>query len=147
MRRRRSSVEQSVYFVMKIRWTNTSLRLRITPGELEALRRSEIVKERLSFAGAENGWSAAILPGVAATSVQLVGGSLLIRLSVDATQQLAAPEQEGVYFEQDGDPPLRYYIEKDFPCVHPRAGEAQEPPTETFAPPADFEERRTSGDD
>ena len=127
---------------MKIRWTENSVRLRITPSELAALERSEIVKESLAFAGNENGWSAAILPNVAQTSVQLVSGSLLIRLSGEDRYQLSASDCEGVYFQQEGAVPVRYYIEKDFPCVHPRAAEALEPPTETFAAPTGFDERK-----
>ncbi len=138
---------------MKIRWTGDSIRLRITPSELEALQRSEIVRERLSFASRENGWSAAILPGVATTSVQLVGGSLLLRLSNADLHALAEPDSEGVYFEEnragtdstgskDGETGVRYYIEKDFPCVHPRAIESLETPTETFPAPEGFEQRK-----
>ncbi len=132
---------------MKIRWTNDSVRLRITPSELDALMRSEIVRASLSFAGDQNGWTAAILPGVAQTSVQLVSGSLLVRLSGYDRQQLAEPDREGVYFTQDGSPPLTYFIEKDFPCAHPRALEALETPTETFAPPPGFDERKTMDDE
>lgn len=146
---------------MKIRWTGDSIRLRITPSELEALQRSEIVRERLSFASRENGWSAAILPGVATTSVQLVGGSLLLRLSNADLHALAEPESEGVYFQENrveaaptgsstgssiesssGEAGVRYYIEKDFPCVHPRAIEVLETPTETFPAPEGFEQRK-----
>ena len=127
---------------MKIRWTHDSVRLRITPSELEALGRSEIVKERLRFTGTVNGWGAAILPGVAATSAQLVGGDLLVRLSGKDCQQLSEPDCEGVYFQVEEDTATRYYIEKDFPCVHPRAIEAMEPQTETFPAPTGFEERK-----
>jgi hypothetical protein len=33
---------------------------------------------------------------------------------------------------------IRYFIEKDFPCVHRRAADALESPSETFAPPSSF---------
>ena len=130
------------------------MRLRITPSELEVLQRNEIVRERLCFAGNETGWSAAILPGVAETSAQLVAGSLLVRLSSLDRAQLSDPANEGVYFQVDSNEPIdsndsnehsllvRYYIEKDFPCVHPRAMEALEPQTETFEAPEDFAERK-----
>ena len=139
---------------MKIRWTNDSIRMRITPSEMEALRRNEIVRERLSFASPENGWSAAILPGVAETSVQIVGGSLLIRLAYQDLHALCEPDCEGVYFtsQEDGikdavvegsvERAVRYYIEKDFPCVHPRTSETMEPSTETFPAPEGFEQRK-----
>jgi hypothetical protein len=47
-----------------------------------------------------------------------------------------------VYFQTADSAPFRYFIEKDFPCVHPRAAEALEPRTETFPPPPDFEARK-----
>jgi hypothetical protein len=44
-----------------------------------------------------------------------------------------------VYFS---DSSLRYYIEKDFPCLHPRPAEASESTTETFEAPSDFAQRK-----
>jgi hypothetical protein len=38
----------------------------------------------------------------------------------------------------------RYFVEKDFPCAHPRTGDAMEKPSETFKPPAGFEARKVA---
>ena len=65
---------------------------------------------------------------------------MLLALSAADRARLAAPDAEGVYFQSPGG--LRYVIEKDFPCVHPRGAEAREPVTETFQPPPDFERRK-----
>ena len=130
---------------MKIRWTENSVRLRITPSELEALQRNEIVREKLGFDEDEQGWSAAIMPNGMQTSVRLIDGSLLIHLSNADRAQLSDPASEGVYFQQEllqRNLLIRYYIEKDFPCVHPRASEALEPQTETFEAPEDFVTRK-----
>ena len=128
---------------MKVRWTNDSIRFRITPSELDALLRNEMVTEALH------------LPGGAVWEVQLrsaVGGpsrltsdanAAVILLGPDDRVRLAAEDSEGVYFGEDsGGHGIRFYVEKDFPCAHPRAIEAQEPVTETFAPPADFVHRK-----
>lgn len=131
---------------MKIRWTNHSLRLRITPSELEALERDEVVRAELVLPGGGlpgGGWRAAVCPGEA-TSIEMIEGEVRLFLSRADRDQLARPDQEGVYFQTSSPPALRYFIEKDFPCVHPRAAEILEPPGETFAAPPGFEQRKTS---
>lgn len=124
---------------MKIRWRGGSVRFRITPSELAALLRGERVEEELALPG--GGWLAMILPGAEATHLNFARGDLQLGLSEADRARLAAPDTEGVYFETSGETPLRYYIEKDFPCAHPGAPEAKETPAETFAPPPGFKER------
>jgi hypothetical protein len=41
-------------------------------------------------------------------------------------------------------PPIRYFVEKDFPCVHPRPVDAMGEPSETFAPPPGFGVRKAT---
>jgi hypothetical protein len=124
---------------MKIRWTRSSVRLRITPSELDNLRRGQEVAETLLLP--DGSWKAAIRPGAAQTSLFVDQGALVLALADSDIIQLAAPESEGVYFHLEGKPPLRYFIEKDFPCAHPRAADSQEPSSETFHPSADFPQR------
>lgn len=126
---------------MKVRWTHNGVRLRITPTELEALRRGEQVTEVLSLTGGS--WSTVIAPGTSQTALYMEGSTLRLALSESDLHQLAAPGAEGVYFKTENEPALRYYIEKDFPCVHPRTADALEPTTETFNPPDDFEARKS----
>lgn len=118
---------------MKVRWTADSIRLRITPTELDALIRNEIVREEVSFGRGE--WSARIVPGCAKTDFTFADGALQINLAAHDRARLAQTEAEGVYFDRSDDYPLRLCIEKDFPCVHPRPAEAREPQTETFTAP------------
>ncbi|HLV79831.1 MAG TPA: hypothetical protein VKT32_06090 [Chthonomonadaceae bacterium] len=124
---------------MKIRWTGGSVRFRITPSEWEALQNGQTVQEELAVG---DGWRAAIYPGTAATSIELKAGELILHLSDADGKRLGAPDAEGVYFTQEGKQPLRYYIEKDFPCIHPRASQAQETPGETFSPTEKFKARK-----
>lgn len=116
--------------------------MRITPTEMQELANGKTVTEVLSLVGGAH-WCAVIKPGANETSLALEHGDLQIRLSNDDLQQLLEPEREGVYFQAPNQP-VRYYIEKDFPCAHPRAGEAMEPETETFQAPLGFEERKNS---
>ena len=112
---------------MKIRWTPESVRFRITPTELEMLRRGEPTRACLPVPG---GWAAGIYPEQAETSLDAASGALRFLLSGADLARLTLPETEGVYFQQ-AESGLRYYIEKDFPCEHPRPSEALET-SETF---------------
>jgi len=119
---------------MKVRWTTDSIRLRITPTELETLLQNEIVRQSVTLGA--SGWIARIVPGCAHTDYGIVDGSLQVNLSAHDTSRLAEPHVEGVYFNPTTVQPVRLYIEKDLACEHPRAAEAQETETETFAAPA-----------
>jgi hypothetical protein len=130
---------------MKVRWTDQSVRFRITPTELATLGRGEPIHTSLELPG--GGWSATVQPDPNGET-RLVGvrvGTVALYLSPSDVARLADPAEEGVYFHEPlvGDPKgLRYYIEKDFPCAHPRPIEAAEQ-TETFAPPPGFAERES----
>ena len=123
---------------MKVRWNQNSLRLRITPSELAALKQSEPVTETLAF---PNGavWSVQ-LAFSAVTNLTSETTAARLTLSSEDLLILTSPDTEGVYFQTENG--LRFWVEKDFPCAHPRAAEAAEPATETFDAPAGFEERK-----
>jgi hypothetical protein len=126
---------------MKIRWTRHSLRLRISPSEMDVVLGGGDVSEVLALPGVGGRWSASLAAGDE-TGIALENGSLRLTLSRQDRARLAVPDAEGVYFETEGETPVGYYVEKDFPCAHPRAAEAAEPPSETFAAPPGFEERK-----
>jgi hypothetical protein len=110
--------------------------MRITPMELAALSAGEVVEEQLPGA-----WSASV-QAADPTGLTLGAGRACVSLSAKEMEKLLGDETEGVYLEAEGDPAVRYSIEKDFPCAHPRAAEAREPSTETFEPPPGFMERK-----
>lgn len=116
---------------MKVRWKENSLRLRITPSELSCLERGEAVTETLALPG---GWELCLTPLTATTALASSAGRVVVYLCEADLHHLAEPETEGVYFQQDD---FCYFIEKDFPCAHPRPKEAVET-TEHFSPPRDF---------
>jgi hypothetical protein len=122
---------------VKIRWTQSSVRLRITPSELATVERGEAIEESLQIGGATV-WRMRLESG-ARTKLQSEEAMLVFSLSEEDRAQLSDETAEGVYFQDNG---FRYLIEKDFPCAHPRAAEALEPQSETFTPPPGFEERK-----
>jgi hypothetical protein len=126
---------------MKVRWTQGSVRLRITPAELAALERGETVTEEI----APGGWRAVLEVSEGATHLEIAGIAVRLTLSHTDWRALSEPEREGVYFSENEPRPLRYYVEKDFPCVHPRAVDALEPKTETFDAPLGFAEKKNPG--
>jgi hypothetical protein len=124
---------------MKIRWKQDSLRLRITPTELKDLLGGEQICERLDLSDGPV-WEVAIFPtSEEETSIRNFGPVVHLLLSREDQMKLAYSEVQGVYFttNRSGSGLIRYFIEKDFPCIHPRA-DALEGSSETFAPPPGF---------
>ena len=114
------------------------MRLRITPTELAAVLGGRTASEVLQVPGGTS-WQVRLETG---TETQFSSDGQIVALSLSPAdrERLAAPELEGVYFQTDGG--IRYFVEKDFPCVHSRAKESLEVPTETFIAPGDFERRK-----
>ena len=126
---------------MKVRWNRSSIRLRITPMEFAAITHGEAVHEGIAFPGMQF-WNVTLRPSAAETTIAADQHGVYFSLSEADRAKLADPETEGVYFEMTQPTTLRYYIEKDFPCVHKPAPEAGEGTSETFTPPAGFEARK-----
>lgn len=126
---------------MKIRWTRGSIRFRITPSELEALQKDQAVTEEIALPSGTV-WRATLQPGAVETRLAGEGSEFRLCLSAVSLERLASSEAEGVYFQSEDGTRLRYFIEKDFPCAHPRLVDALESATETFPPTLEFEERK-----
>ena len=122
---------------MKTRWTKTGVRFRISPTELAKLEAGERIEEKLMWRNQEV-WRAAIEIGET-TALNAVKNGVTFKLSLDDRLKLFRADAEGVYFSEND---FRYSVEKDFPCAHPRAIEANEPESETFAAPPDFADRK-----
>ena len=127
---------------MRVRWNRSSVRLRITPSEFEAIRNGEAVQESITFPGGQS-WNVTLEPAPDETRLSSDQHGLSFLLSEVDRRRLADPETEGVYFQVQLPTSLRYYVEKDFPCVHKPAPEAGEgSASETFVPPSTFEARK-----
>jgi ribonuclease inhibitor len=107
---------------VKIRFTTSSLRVRITPNELERIANRGALE--LLF-GVPGGWKF-VLEGSEQTKLESRDGVVHFGLSSIDAILLAEPTREGVYFEADG---IRFFIEKDFPCEHPRSNLEEATPT------------------
>jgi hypothetical protein len=121
---------------MKVRWKYDSLRLRITPTELKNLLDGRQIFERFDLSE-EPVWEVILCPNAKETSLRNTGSVVRLMLSQQDQIKLMSPDIPGVYFttnRPDGSS-LRYFIEKDFPCVHARPLDSQESPTETFPSP------------
>jgi hypothetical protein len=112
---------------MKIRWNEKALRLRITPAELESLRHRQAVVESLPFGA----WQMILEANMPSTNLLARGTQMHFHLGKEDFERFLEPSAEGVYFERDG---FRYFVEKDFPCEHPRPAEALES-SQTFPRP------------
>ncbi len=108
---------------MKIRFTTSSLRVRITPNELEQIKNRTSLE--LGF-GIANGWKFR-LEASEQTTLESRAGVVVLGLSSADAKLLSETTRDGVYFEFDG---IRFFIEKDFPCEHSRSN--LEEPTPTF---------------
>ena len=126
---------------MKVRWTEESLRLRITPDELQQLLQGRRVGTRLAFPGG-GCWRVEVDPACTRLGVAWREGAVAVQMAPGDVARLAEPDREGVYGAADGRGEPRVLIEKDFPCAHPHSDEACEPETPRFAPTATFLERR-----
>jgi ribonuclease inhibitor len=107
---------------VKIRFTNSSLRVRITPNELEQIKNRETLELGFGIAG---GWKFR-LEAAEQTKLESRDGIVVLRLSGADAMSLIDPTREGVYFETEG---VRFFIEKDFPCEHPRTNLEETTPT------------------
>lgn len=127
---------------MKIRWTDESLRLRITPSELTALVMGEPIRSTLAIPGGAE-WSLLVLPNARSSELRTSDATVEVRLTADDIWRLTDGDAEGIYFTTGrGDGLVRYFVEKDFPCAHPHADEAREPETERFAPTEGYLRRK-----
>jgi ribonuclease inhibitor len=107
---------------VKIRFTNSSLRVRITPNQLEQIKNRDSLE--LEF-GIPGGWKF-VLEADEQTKLETRDGIMVFGLSPADATLLSEPTREGVYFEADG---IRFFIEKDFPCEHPRTNLEESTPT------------------
>jgi hypothetical protein len=100
------------------------------PTELEDLLGGEQICERLDLSDGPV-WEVAILPNAEETRLRNFGPVVHLLLSREDQKKLAYPEVQGVYFttNRSGSGLIRYFIEKDFPCIHPRAADALEGPS------------------
>lgn len=125
---------------MKVRWTSHSIRFRITPTELALLQDGQAIGTEIALPG--GAWQASAVPNAPATALTMDSSTVRMALTKADIDALSVPDTEGIYFATSTAPSVRFLVEKDFPCIHPHGSKLAEAPTETFAAPPDFEERK-----
>lgn len=66
---------------------------------------------------------------------------IAVALAAVDVRRLAQPDLEGVYFRTEAPEDVDWFVEKDFPCAHPRPPGVREELTDSFDAPPRFAER------
>lgn len=111
---------------MKIRIRDNSIRLRLTKGEVDAIRDNGVVTSTTGFPGGRR-FSYSLESSPASVNPAAFYSENEIRVRLPETQVLAwtTTEQVSIRGEQllDDGEKLSILVEKDFACLEPRPGE------------------------
>ena len=109
---------------MKLRVRGSSLRLRVTRGEVEQLRAGAVVAESVAF-GSGSLIYALTVADVPAMRASFDGGRIEVTLPRAQAERWLRSEEVGMQARQEvGEGgPLQLLVEKDFACLKPRQGE------------------------
>ncbi|CAN5262143.1 hypothetical protein BH20ACI2_BH20ACI2_25120 [soil metagenome] len=113
---------------MKLRLRRSSIRLRLTHGELSKFAETGVVEEVVDFGIGPNErfrYRVVSDPAKQASSAKFEADGITVTVPADAAAEWAATEQVGIVGEMNtgGGQALRILVEKDFACLRPRAGE------------------------
>ena len=111
---------------MKIRIRDNSIRLRLTRGEVDAMRENGVITSTTGFPGGRQ-FSYSLESSPASVNPAAFYSDNEIRIRLPETQVLAwtTTEQVSIEGEQvlDDGQKLSILVEKDFACLEPRPGE------------------------
>jgi hypothetical protein len=105
---------------MKLRLKNNSIRLRLLRTEVEELRETGNVSERIFFTPSDElSYSIQIVPGTDLVSAKTAAGRIEITVPEKAAKAwMNSDEEVGIYANQEtGNMPLQIIVEKDFVCL------------------------------
>ncbi len=111
---------------MKIRIRDNSIRLRLTRGEVDAMRDNGVVKSTTGFTGGRQfSYSLESSPANVKPAAFYSDNEITVRLPETVVLAWATTEQVSVEGEQllDDGEKLTILVEKDFACLAPREGE------------------------
>jgi hypothetical protein len=113
---------------MKLRMTNSSIRLRLSQSDVQRFGESGIVKEVLRFgARPDEAFSYSIRrdADVRSISATLDSNGLIVSIPIDEAADWTGTERVGIVGEQsiDDGSVISLLVEKDFACLTPRAGD------------------------
>jgi hypothetical protein len=104
---------------MKLRMRGSSLRLRLTRSEVEAVGQGKKIEETVEFGPSER-LVYAIEPGGEAIAASFGGGRVSVSVPVEVAREWCASDRVGIEGMQHA---LKILIEKDFACLTHREGE------------------------
>ncbi|MBS2018057.1 MAG: hypothetical protein JST00_34610 [Deltaproteobacteria bacterium] len=113
---------------MKLRVRGSSLRLRLTQGEVARIGAGERVEEVVTFgpsADARLVYAITTSNDALAVAASFSGSEVRIVIPAEVARRWATSADVGIEAEQanGSDTPLRILVEKDFECLAPRPGE------------------------
>ena len=111
---------------MKLRIKDNSIRLRLTRGEVDAVRENGIVRSKTVFPGGhEFRYCVESSPACVNPAAIFSDNEITVRLPETMVLAWASTEQVSMLGEQDLDDgaKLTILVEKDFACLAPREGE------------------------
>jgi hypothetical protein len=111
---------------VKIRIRDNSIRLRLTRGEVDAMRENGVVQSKTGFPGGRYlSYALESSPACVQPAAFYSDNEIRVCLPEKAVAEWAATEQVSVDGEQtlDDGNKLSILVEKDFACLAPRSGE------------------------
>lgn len=110
---------------MKLRLRGSSLRLRLTRGEVARIGAGERVEETVAFGGSSLVYAVTTASDASRIAASFSGAEIRVVIPSEIARRWASGDEVGIEAEQanDGGPSLRILVEKDFECLAPRAGE------------------------
>lgn len=111
---------------MKLRIKNNSIRLRLTRGEVDAVREQGIIRSKTGFPGGhEFRYCIESCPASVSPAAFFSDSEITVRLPETMVLAWATTEQVSMLGEQvlDDGTKLQILVEKDFACLVPRGGE------------------------
>jgi hypothetical protein len=112
---------------MKLRIKGSSIRLRLTQGEVAEFAETGKCEDRTEFGDSSRSFGYAVIadPNAEAVSANFESGRISVFVPREIAEKWAATEQTGISAEQPlpSGKTLRILIEKDFACLTPRAEE------------------------
>lgn len=112
--------------IMKLRIRDNSVRLRLTRGEVDAIRREGIVSAHTTFPGGRVfTYRLESSPASVKPEAFYSAGEMTVRVPEETVLGWASSEQVSISGEQSvkDDAALTILVEKDFACLAPREGE------------------------
>lgn len=122
---------------MKLRFSNNSIRIRLSQSDVNAIKNGKTLAEKVGFGHISDDftWMVRSSDRDQNVSVQYKNGQILVSIPTEQCRTWAESDSVGIYYDQeiDEDTNLKISIEKDFQCLHKRAGEDE---SDNFPNPA-----------